>query len=252
MSIILLQLLILLSLLLLQIPVLLFLLVIMQDLKEPRPFITSSKTTQVCHLNCNLLLPLQLHSLHLILFPIISPLITFLLLIKPFLVAPVAKMTSVRVLLAVAALKAWPICQIDVSNAFLHDDLYEQVYMDLPPGYKHDLLASSSSVVCKLNKSLYGLKQAPRQWFAKLSTTLLQYGFSQSLNDHTLFLMTNSQGFIAILVYVDDLLITGSNSKLIDAVKTYLHSMFPIKDLGALKYFLGLEIARNSTSIYLH
>lgn len=78
--------------------------------------------------------------------------------------APVAKMTSVRVLLAVASLKNWPVFQMDVSNAFLHGDLDEVVYMDLSSYYQHDLLSSSSTpFVCKLQKSLYGLKQAPRQ-----------------------------------------------------------------------------------------
>lgn len=167
--------------------------------------------------------------------------------------APVAKMASVRVLLSIASLRGWPITQMDVSNAFLHGDLHEEVYMDLPPGYEHhSSTVSPVPLACKLIKSLYGLKQAPRQWFAKFSSTLLQFGFSQSVNDHTLFTLTTAQGFTAILVYVDDLLVTGSDTAMVTKVKARLHSVFPIKDLGSLKCFLGLEIARNVTGICLH
>ncbi|CAM8930112.1 unnamed protein product [Rhodiola kirilowii] len=164
--------------------------------------------------------------------------------------APVAKMTTVRCLLAVAAIRTWPIFQLDVDNAFLHGSLDEDVYMQLPPGYFKSERAAGK--VCKLTKSLYGLKQAPRQWFSKFTEALLDFGFIQSLNDYSLFTLQEGTDFTILLVYVDDVLLTGTSIALIDKIKAFIHDRFRIKDLGKLKYFLGLEVARNSTGIFLH
>ncbi|KAF5470109.1 hypothetical protein F2P56_010649 [Juglans regia] len=123
--------------------------------------------------------------------------------------------------------------------------------MELPPGY-HSKGESTTKgkLVCKLHKSLYGLKQASRQWHSRFSEAL-SIGFQPSKSDYSLFTRNNEDGFIALLVYVDDIVIGNSNIKEIDKVKAHLHSQFRIKDLGILKFFFGLEIARSATGIHL-
>lgn len=107
-------------------------------------------------------------------------------------------------------------------------------------------------MVCLLRKSIYGLRQAPRDWYTKLSSALLSFGFHMSHSDNSLFTLNKNDSFVAVLVYVDDMLITGSSTSLITAVKNFLHSQFQIKDLGPLKYFLGIEVARSSHGFYLN
>lgn len=136
---------------------------------------------------------------------------------------------------------------MDVHNAFLHGDLHEEVYMKLPQGFS----SPNDTRVCRLRKSLYGLKQASRCWFEKLATALLKYGFSQKRSDYSLFVYSKNGISLRILVYVDDLIISGNSPAEIKIFKTYLSTCFYMKDLGFLKYFLGLEVARNSSGIYL-
>ena len=169
--------------------------------------------------------------------------------------APVAKMVTVRLFLSVAAVRNWSVSQLDVTNAFLHGDLPETVYMRLPPGYaflSEQCPSNSHEYVCKLVKSIYGLKQAPRRWFVKFSTALKEYNFQQSHSDNSLFTLHKNNQFVAVLVYVDDILMSGSSDNLIAEVKAYLLTKFKIKDLGPLKYFLGIEVARSAKGFYLN
>ena len=128
--------------------------------------------------------------------------------------------------------------------------------MTLPPGFhnKGQSSASTSStpLVCKLVKSLYGLKQASRQWNAKLSATILQLGFTQSQANHSMFVHSNDVLLTTLLVYVDDMVITGNDPGCVASVKSILDQKIGIKDLGYLKYFLGLEIARSDKGISLN
>ena len=114
--------------------------------------------------------------------------------------APVAKMTTVRTILAIAASHSWPLYQMDVKNTFLHGDLKREVYMHLPQGYE----STSKKEVAGLRRSWYGLKQAPRAWFEKFRSTLLDLGFTQSSFDPSLFMNITAQATTLLLEYVDE------------------------------------------------
>ncbi|RVW43051.1 Retrovirus-related Pol polyprotein from transposon RE1 [Vitis vinifera] len=161
--------------------------------------------------------------------------------------APVAKLNTVRVLLSLAANLDWSLHQLDVKNAFLNGDLEEEVYMDIPAGLE---TTSNFNKVCRLRKSLYGLKQSPRAWFERFTKVVKGYGFVQCQSDHTLFVKHFPEGKLAIIiVYVDDRILTGDHEEKIDLLKKLLTKEFEIKDLGNLKYFLGMEIARSKKGI---
>ncbi|KAM1401398.1 hypothetical protein ACFX1X_028606 [Malus domestica] len=162
--------------------------------------------------------------------------------------APVAKMNSVRVLLSVAINCGWTLYQMDVKNAFLQGELQEEVYMQPPPGFD----GIKGNMVCKLHKAIYGLKQSPRAWYAKLSSVLEKAGFLRSNADSSLFVKTGTSGKLVVLIYVDDLIITGDNVAEIEALKVSLCQTVAIKDLGKLKYFLGIEMATSSKGLFLH
>ncbi|XP_019087396.1 PREDICTED: uncharacterized protein LOC109127273 [Camelina sativa] len=156
-------------------------------------------------------------------------------------------METVRLFLEVAAGRNWIVHQMDVHNAFLHGDLEEEVYMKPLPGFH----VADEKKVCRLRKSLYGLKQAPRCWFAKLTTSLREYGFVQSLSDYSLFTFDKGGIQINILIYVDDMIVASNSSGALQLFKDYLATFFKMKDLGPLKYFLGIEVSRGSTGFYL-
>ncbi|GJZ14333.1 ribonuclease H-like domain-containing protein [Tanacetum coccineum] len=121
--------------------------------------------------------------------------------------SPVVKIVIVGCLLNLVVQNSWPLYQLDINNAFLYGDLDETIYMTLPEGF----FSPNDKRVCKLKKFLYGLKQSPRQWNAKLTQALIGNGFSQSKSDYSLFTKSNDHGFLALLVYVDDIIVTGSN-----------------------------------------
>ncbi|CAL1405238.1 unnamed protein product [Linum trigynum] len=161
--------------------------------------------------------------------------------------APVAKLVSVRCLLAVAAIRGWAVHQLDVDNAFLHGDLQEEVYMQIPPGFA----APGDTRVCRLHKSIYGLKQASRNWYAKFTTTLTELGFQRSRADYSMFVRRHRDTYVVALIYVDDVILAGDDMEFIQHVKDALHRQFGIKNLGPLKYFLGIEVARSRAGIAL-
>lgn len=158
-----------------------------------------------------------------------------------------AKLVKVRCLLAVVVIRGWHLQQFYVNNAFLHGDLDEEVYMKKPPGYSK----GNKHQVCRLLKSIYSLKQDSRQWYAKFSSSLIELGFHQSKVDYSLFIKTDNDSFTALLVYVDDIIVSSSHMDSITSLQTFLSSKFKIKSLGALKYFLGIEVARSHKRIHI-
>ncbi|RVW98813.1 Retrovirus-related Pol polyprotein from transposon TNT 1-94 [Vitis vinifera] len=130
--------------------------------------------------------------------------------------SPVAKIASVRLLLSMAAMCSWPLYQLDIKNAFLHGDLVEEVYMEQPPGF---VAQGESGLVCRLRRSLYGLKQSPRAWFSRFSSVVQEFGMLRSTADIQFFIIITPWG--------------------------------STKDLGKLKYFLGIEIAQSSSGVVL-
>lgn len=162
--------------------------------------------------------------------------------------SPVIKLTTIRIVLGLAVNNDWPVRQIDVNTAFLQGHLNEEVFMSQPPGFTD---SDRPTHVCRLKKALYGLKQAPRAWYSELKHFLLQTGFHNSLADTSLFILKHHKTFVYVLVYVDDILITGSDPTAVQRVITSLSTRFSIKDMGYLGYFLGIETIRTPHGLHL-
>ncbi|KAG8480506.1 hypothetical protein CXB51_024662 [Gossypium anomalum] len=160
--------------------------------------------------------------------------------------SPVLKPTTIRLILSIAVSRGWCLRQVDVNNAFLNGDLSNEVFMQQPPGYVQ-VGPNGEKLVCRLTKALYGLRQAPCAWFDKLKQYLVSTGFVLSKSDASLFVKVSSDFSLYILVYVDDIVITGSLAVEIDYFVQQLHNKFTLKDMGNLHYFLGIEVSRSSS-----
>ncbi|KAE8686500.1 cytochrome P450 71A9-like [Hibiscus syriacus] len=135
--------------------------------------------------------------------------------------------------------------QLDVKTAFLHGDLEEEIYMRQPEGF---IETDKKNLVCRLKKSLYGLKQAPRQWYKKFDSFMSSSGFTRCQADHCCYIKRFDNSFIILLLYVDDMLVAGSNMQEIINLKQKLSKQFAMKDLGAAKQILGMRIKRDTKS----
>jgi hypothetical protein len=155
-------------------------------------------------------------------------------------------MTTIHTLLIVVSIWEWSISQLDVKNAFLNGELHEDIYMRPPPGY-----SVPEGMVCHLRRSLYGLKQAPRAWFQRFASMVTTAGFSASAHDPALFVHVSPHGRTLLLLYVDDMIITGDDPEYIAFVKAHLSDQFLMSDLGPLRYFLGIEIYSVSKGFFL-
>ncbi|CAL9245770.1 unnamed protein product [Arabidopsis halleri] len=162
--------------------------------------------------------------------------------------SPVIKSTTIRLVLGIAVNRDWPIRQLDVNNAFLQGTLTEDVYMSQPPGYVDK---DRPDYVCHLKKALYGLKQAPRAWYLELKTYLISVGFVNSVADTSLFILKRGSSFVYMLIYVDDILVTGNDNNLLQATLNALANRFSVKDHEELSYFLGIEAKRVPAGLHL-
>ncbi|CAO2146167.1 unnamed protein product [Urochloa humidicola] len=163
--------------------------------------------------------------------------------------APVARLESVRMLLAIAAQEGWTVHHMDVKSAFLNGDLSEEVYVVQPPGFVKE---GEEEKVLRLDKALYGLRQAPRAWNIKLDRSLCRIGFRQSNSEHGVYARGAGAKRLLVGVYVDDLIITGGETKEIDNFKKEMTRLFLMSDLGPLSFYLGIEVKQSSSGITLN
>ncbi|KAG8477669.1 hypothetical protein CXB51_027663 [Gossypium anomalum] len=163
--------------------------------------------------------------------------------------APVARLDSIRLLVALAAQKQWKIYQLDVKSAFLNGFLEEEIYIDQPQGF---VVSGKEQMVYRLKKALYGLKQAPRAWYARIDSYLVSLGFNRSVNEPTLYVKKNEAEIqLIVSLYVDDLLVTGGDQDMLAEFKAKMMDMFEMYDLGLMTYFLGLEVRQIEGKIFL-
>ena len=160
--------------------------------------------------------------------------------------APVARIETVRFIIALAASNGWQVQHLDVKTAFLYGELKENVYVSQPEGYE---VKGSEGKVYKLKKALYGLKQAPRAWNEKLNKTLGDLKFDKCTKEPSLYRLRKDEDLLLVAVYVDDLLITGSKVEMIEEFKRNMSTKFEMTDLGLLTYYLGIEVLQYTGGI---
>jgi len=162
--------------------------------------------------------------------------------------SPVIKPATIRTVLTLVATYGWPAHQLDVSNAFLHGNLQEQVYSQQPTGFVDP---QHPDAVCLLSRSLYGLRQAPRAWFEHFVGHVTSLGFVQSKADSSLFVLRRNSATAYLLLYVDDMILSASSSSLLQHVIARLHDAFAVKDMGPVRHFLGISMCRNHSGFFL-
>ncbi|WJX60656.1 hypothetical protein P8452_45840 [Trifolium repens] len=164
--------------------------------------------------------------------------------------SPVARHETIRLVIALACSRRWPLFHLDVKSAFLNGPLEEDVYVKQPPGFE---LKGKEDKVLKLHKALYGLKQAPRAWNKRIDNFLVMQGFRKCSVEYGVYVKkSDDKHMLIICLYVDDLLVTGSSLIEIKNFKSQMQSEFEMTDLGKLTYFLGMELLETSRGIILH
>jgi hypothetical protein len=152
--------------------------------------------------------------------------------------ALVARYTSIRTIIALAAKMKWKLHRMDVKTTFLNGVIEEEVYIEQPQGFE---VEDRKSHVCKLKKALYGLKQDPRAWYGHIDSFLTRLGFTKNKADSNLYFKVMNDEPVILLLYVDDLFLTREEN-LVTKCKKRVASKFEMKDLSLMHYFLGLEV----------
>ncbi|KAL4376396.1 hypothetical protein GQ457_02G039420 [Hibiscus cannabinus] len=163
--------------------------------------------------------------------------------------APVARLDTIKLLIAIAGQLGWNVFHLDVKSAFLNGELEEDIYVCQPEGF---VVPGKEHQVYKLKRALYGLKQAPRAWYYKIDFYLQKLGFQRCVNEATLYLKKEKNAdLLVISLYVDDLLVMGSNDKAVSEFKLSMQKEFEMSDLGLMSYFLGMEINQSKAGIFI-
>jgi len=160
----------------------------------------------------------------------------------------VARLDTIRLLLAISAQKGWKVFQLDVKSAFLNEVLQEEIYVEQPDGF---VIQGAKDKVYLLQKALYGLKQAPRAWYSRIDEHLLNLGFVKSLSEATLYVKLKDNDVLIVSLYVDDILVTGSNELLVEEFKQEMMNVFEMTDLGLMTYFLGMEVKQSQNEVFI-
>ena len=160
--------------------------------------------------------------------------------------APVAKFASIRILLSLAVKYGLVVHQMDMKTAFLNGQLDEDIYMAQPDGFTN---MANPDYVCKLQRSLYGLKQSPRMWNKTIDDFMLRLKLTKCESDHCVYMKRDDQDMIFVALYVDDLILASSTSKLLQKNMQALSQRFEMTDLGQLKFYLGSEIEQDNVKV---
>nr|GEU80601.1 ribonuclease H-like domain, reverse transcriptase, RNA-dependent DNA polymerase [Tanacetum cinerariifolium] len=160
--------------------------------------------------------------------------------------APVARMETVRLILALSAYHRWEVHHLDVKSAFLYGELKEEVYVTQPKGFKKP---GNENKVYRLVKALYGLKQAPRAWNMKLDQTLKSLDLKKCTLEQAIYTRIRKDSMLLVGFYVDDLIVTRSSKEDLQKFKSQMEERFEMSDLGLLAYYLGIEVTQTEGGI---
>ncbi|GJS73432.1 retrovirus-related pol polyprotein from transposon TNT 1-94 [Tanacetum coccineum] len=163
--------------------------------------------------------------------------------------APVARLESIRILLAYACALDFKLYQMDVKSAFLNGVINEEVYVAQPPGF---IDFAKPNYVYKLKKALYGLKQAPKAWYDRLKAFLIKHNYSMGMVDNTLFTKKKDSNIIIVQIYVDDIIFGSTCQEMCDDFAKIMHDEFEMSMMGELNFFLGLQIKQLNDGIFFN